>query len=211
MKTFLNQGLFYIVIQTIICLCVFSIFLSVFINFALFSKNTIVQKQKKSIVETGTMTLFFFVFYLILVSRLGVISVSQSFLKELLMVLGTIIIVTGCIINIKGRFNLGKNWANQINIYQEHTLVQTGMYRIVRHPLYSSTILMFYGACLAYRNAVSLIAVTAVFVPFMYYRARQEEILLEQKFPQYHEYKLCTGMLLPKILKRKERTRNERV
>lgn len=151
------------------------------------------------------MTLFFLLFYGIVLSKVGIIPVGIGFIKELLMIIGTVMIVAGCIINISGRFNLGRNWANQIKIYHEHTLIQTGMYKFVRHPLYASIILMFYGGCMVYRNILSIVAVSVVFVPFMAYRARQEEKMLLQRFPEYHNYKQNTGMFFPKILKRRER------
>lgn len=205
MKEFLSQGLFLVIIQTTICMCVFFLFLAIFIDFALYSRTEQVQKEKKSIVETGTMTLFFLVFYGILQSRVGVIPIQVRFIKELLMILGTVMIIVGCIVNINGRLNLGRNWANQIKIYKEHTLVQTGMYKVVRHPLYASIILMFYGACLVYRNIISFVAVSIVFIPFMCHRARQEENLLISRFPEYHEYRQSTGMFFPKIFKYRER------
>lgn len=205
MRDFLSQGLFSIIIQTVICFSVFLLFVAVLIDFTLYSTKEKVQKEKKSIVETGTMTLFFLGFYLILRSGAGVVPISSEPLKTFLILLGTAMIVAGCIANIFGRFDLGRNWANQIKIYDEHTLVETGLYGIVRHPLYASIILMFYGAGLVYRNIWSLLAVSAVFVPFMVYRASQEEQLLAQKFPQYEQYKQRVGMLFPKLFKRKER------
>jgi len=204
MKEFVNQGLFYMIIQIIICLCVFALFLSIFIDFALFSRSDKVQNEKKSIVETGTMTVFFIVFYFILRSGIGVIALKRGFFSNFIILTGATVILFGCLMNITGRFNLGKNWANQIKIFKEHTLVQSGMYRVVRHPLYASIILMFFGACIVYRNIVSFSAVTIIFIPFMYYRAKQEEILLVNKFPNYIEYRNKTGMFFPKIHKGKE-------
>ena len=194
------KELFDIIIQGIITLCVIALFFSIFLDFALYSSNDKVKKEKKSIVDTGTMTLFFFVFYLILKSKIGVIAISDVLLRKLIIIIGVLAIVVGCVINILGRFNLGSNWANHIKIYQDHALVQKGMYKIVRHPLYASIILMFYGACLVYRNVICLIVVSLIFVPFMYYRAKQEEIMLMRAFPEYEEYKQRTGMLFPKIL-----------
>lgn len=204
MEEVLNQQPFNLIIQVIIASSVLALFLSVFIDFMLFSQDNNVKKERKSIVETGTMTLFFITYYLILVSKVGTIGLTSQLAKQLMMVLGTVMILTGCAANIKGRFNLGKNWANQIKIYKEHTLVQTGMYSIVRHPLYSSIIFMFYGGCLVYRNIAAFSAVSVVFIPFMYYRAKQEETLLLQSFPKYEEYKKTTGMLFPMIRKRKD-------
>jgi protein-S-isoprenylcysteine O-methyltransferase Ste14 len=204
MEEVLNQRPFNLIIQVIIVTSVLALFLSVFIDFMLFSQDNNVKKERKSIVETGTMTLFFITYYLILVSKVGTIGLASQLAKQLMMVLGTVMILAGCAANIKGRFNLGKNWANQIKIYKEHTLVQTGMYSIVRHPLYSSIILMFYGGCLVYGNMAAFAAVSFVFVPFMYYRAKQEETLLLQSFPKYEEYKKKTGMLFPMLRKRKD-------
>jgi protein-S-isoprenylcysteine O-methyltransferase Ste14 len=202
MNAFLEQDWFYIAIESIISLSVFLLFVSIIIDFTLYSRDEDVQTEKKSIVETGSMTLFFLLFYLILLSGKWVWHISPGHTKEILTVLGTMMIVTGCFINIRGRFHLGKNWANQIKIYEGHDLVQTGMYRWVRHPLYASLILMFYGACLIFRSAAAVLAVTLVFVPFMYYRALQEENLLIQKFSQYEKYRRKTGMFLPRILKK---------
>lgn len=204
MHAILSQGLFYAVVQIIICFCVFGLFIAIFLDFALYSRHSGVEKEKKSVVETGTMTLFFFLFCIILRSRIGTIDVKPDLLKNLLIILGTAAIVTGCVINISGRFYLGRNWANHIKIYEEHTLIQVGIYKIVRHPLYASIMLMFYGASLVYRNVFSALAVSIVFIPFMYYRARQEEALLVRRFPEYEVYKRRTGMFFPRIFRERK-------
>lgn len=203
MLQFKIQDTFSFVIQLIICSSVLALFVSILIDFALYTRDHHVKKEKKSIVETSTMTLFFLVFYLILMTRKGVVPIYNNNLKNTIIIIGTVAIVSGCIMNIIGRFNLGSNWANHIKIYDEHTLVQKGMYKIVRHPLYSSIMLMFYGACLVYRNILCFLAVTFVFIPFMYYRAKQEETLLIQAFPEYNDYKIKTGMFFPKMIRRK--------
>lgn len=199
-----NQQLFSLVIQGIIVSCVVALFLSIFVDFVLFTRNDHVNKERKSIVETGTMTLFFIAYYFILASKVGTINLQSSGMKQFLAIWGTAMILVGCAANIKGRFNLGKNWANQIKIYEEHTLVQTGMYAMVRHPLYSSIILMLYGGCVVYRNSFAFMAVSLIFVPFMHHRAKQEETLLLQSFPEYEKYKKKTGMLFPRIRARKD-------
>lgn len=204
MRNFLEQGLFQIIMQTIIALSVFALFVSIFLDFTFFSRRRDVKKEKRSVVDTGTMTLFFFIFYLIIWSKAGNINVKSQYIKDTVIILGTAAITSGCVINIHGRLNLGRNWANHIKIYSGHTLIQTGMYKLVRHPLYASIILMFYGASLVYRNAISFAAVTLIFIPFMYYRAKQEEKLLLQNFSEYESYKNKTGMFIPKFITRKE-------
>ena len=203
MLQFKIPDMFSFIIQLIIATSVLALFVSILIDFTLYTRDEHIKKEKKSIVETGTMTLFLFAFYLILMTKIGIVPIYNNNLKHTIIIIGTLAIVSGCIMNIMGRFNLGSNWANHIKIYDEHTLVQKGMYKIVRHPLYASIMLMFYGATLVYRNILCFLAVTFIFIPFMYYRAKQEETLLIQTFSEYNDYKKRTGMFFPKIIKRK--------
>ena len=181
----------------IIGLAVITIFSAVLINFL--SASGEVKKQKKSIVETGTMTAFFILLYLVIKFRFGAIENNNIPLRAVLMFLGWIIIALGVYFNIDGRIQLGKNWANQIKIYKKHTLVSSGVYSVVRHPLYASLIWMFYAASFIYLNWIAFLMNTLVFIPFMYYRARQEEYLLTQRFKQYNAYKKRVGMFFPKV------------
>lgn len=191
--------IFEFTIQGLIILSVIILFLAILFDFMFYSKRKNVIKEKTSIVATGTMTLFFFGIYLIIVNKFGVISVLNFNVKTTLIVVGALCIILGCSINVLGRFHLGRNWANHIKIYEEHVLVTKGVYKFVRHPLYASIMLMFYGACLVYRNFLSFILVTFIFLPFMYYRAKQEEKLLLQNFKVYKNYQKNTGMFFPKI------------
>jgi len=106
-------------------------------------------------------------------------------------------------VNVRGRFNLGKNWSNQIKIYQDHYLVSSGVYHFVRHPLYGSIIWMFFGASLVYLNYLALLSNVLIFIPAMYFRAKQEEKMLMQEFPEYKEYQKRVGMFFPKFLNKK--------
>ncbi len=188
----------YIIANIIIIICLFALFTSILINFVE-AKNKNVKRQKKSIVETGTMTLFFLAFYSLIRFKIGEIALTNQTFQVVLIVLGLAMIIFGTFFNILGRFNLGKNWANQVKIYNNQNLITTGTYGIVRHPLYSSLMLMFYGACLIYPNYLAFLANTFIFIPFMYYRAKQEEKLLSKTFKEYEIYKKKVGMFLPKF------------
>lgn len=191
-------GIFEIVSLSIIILCVLAIFTSVLINF-IEAKKDKPKKEKKSIVETGTMFVFFIIFYLIIRLRIGALDISNLNIRMPLAILGLIIIIIGAYVNIKGRLSLGKNWANQIKIYKEHKLVINSVYGVVRHPLYASLIWMFYAASLIYFNYLAFLANTFIFIPFMYYRAKQEEAMLKVQFKNYCDYAREVGMFFPKL------------
>lgn len=175
-------SLFDLIMGLLISLSVLAVFVAIFIDFMKFG-NRKSKNSKHSFVATGTMFIFFFLYYIVIVSKLFAIP-TNWWVK----IIGTIMIITGAIINILGRRYLGQNWANHIKIYDNHTLITTGVYKICRHPLYSSIMLMLFGGSVVFGNWLTAILTAGVFIPMMNYRAKQEEQMLIQKFLEYKEY-----------------------
>lgn len=193
------EKIFYLAVEAAVLLSVFSVLVAILIDFAEFHKRDRVKKEKKSVVETGTMFLFFFGFYALVRSGTGRLLLPFSPLKAALMAGGALAVAAGSAVNIKGRLDLGSNWANQIKIYGDHTFVSGGVYRLVRHPLYASLVWMFLGASLIYLNYLAFLAAVLIFIPFMRYRALQEEELLLKEFGAYKAYREKVGMFFPKL------------
>lgn len=206
------------IFTAVITLSVIAVFTAIFVDFAKFDSKNNVKKSNRSIVATGSMIGFYVFYYIVLRFQFGAFhvwnpAVDGCVIKEMTVMehtaivlgsIGTSLIVSGAVINIVGRLQLGNNWANHIRIYNDHTLVINGVYKVVRHPLYSSIMLMLFGGSIAYRNLLSAALTAFVFVPFMYYRAKQEEALLQEEFAEYAEYRKTTGMFLPKLWKKGE-------
>jgi len=191
--------IFELLATIVIILCCLAVLISVLVDFVKFGDKNETKRNKKSIVATGSMLLFFICFYLVIRFNIGVITIENLSIRILIIIVGLLIIIIGTFVNIKGRIDLGKNWANHIKIYKNHTLVSTGVYRLVRHPLYASLIWAFYGASLVYLNFIALLLNTFIFIPFMYYRAKQEEELLDKEFFDYNKYKRRVAMFFPKL------------
>jgi protein-S-isoprenylcysteine O-methyltransferase Ste14 len=160
-----------------------------------------VARRRRSVVETGTMLLFLLAVWLLVRLRLGVVPVSSPFLRGALALVGVGPVVVGCVVNLAGRRHLGRNWANQVTVYRDQSMVTSGVFGYVRHPLYASLIWMFLGAALVYRNWAVLLATVFVFLPAMHYRAAQEEELLEQRFPRYAAYRRHVGRFFPRSVR----------
>jgi protein-S-isoprenylcysteine O-methyltransferase Ste14 len=79
------------------------------------------------------------------------------------------------------------------------SLVVTGAFRYVRHPLYLGCILVYFGLAAATASLISL--VLCIVIMFFYeFLATYEENLLEDLFGEsYRAYKQTTGKWLPKI------------
>jgi protein-S-isoprenylcysteine O-methyltransferase Ste14 len=181
----------------LISLCICAVIVAVLLDFLSYGPQKKTRKERRSVVATGTMSAFFVIVYLLIRFRVWTVSVPTGVRTGMLLV-GTAIVVAGATVNILGRIALGKNWANHIKIYTHQTLVTTGPYRYVRHPLYASLIWMGFGTGIAYANAAAFLAVLCIFLPFMHYRAKQEEELLRKEFPAYEKYRRTTGTLFPR-------------
>ena len=55
------------------------------------------------------------------------------------------------------------------------------------------------------QNYLVFILNTIIFIPFMYYRAKQEEKELVKEFKEYKDYSKKTGMFFPKITFKREK------
>jgi protein-S-isoprenylcysteine O-methyltransferase Ste14 len=172
--------------------------MAVLINFIQTRQTKEIKETKRSPVATGIMLMFLVFFYLLIINRILVLKSLTRFYNPL-STIGYVLLLLGTIVNILGRINLNKNWSNQVVVYKDHKLVQNGIYKLIRHPLYGSLMWMFYGASLIYLNLAAFLANTLIFVPMMYYRAKQEEVALQKQFPEYTKYKKKTGMFFPKI------------
>jgi len=193
------EGVVSLAASLVISLCVTVVFAAVLVNFIACHRADGVKQERKSVVATGTMTMFFLFFYGLIRFQVGDVSVGNVSVRMAMAGIGLAIIVFGCFVNVAGRLRLGRNWANQATIYEQQGLVMTGVYGWVRHPLYASIIWMFYGASLVYANLAAFWANTLVFLPFMVYRARLEEALLAKEFKEYGEYKCRVGMFFWKL------------
>jgi protein-S-isoprenylcysteine O-methyltransferase Ste14 len=75
-------------------------------------------------------------------------------------------------------------------------LVETGVYKYLRHPIYSGIIFCVVGLFLRQPTVWMAIAVAMVII-FLFFKARLEEKLLLSVYPGYATYRSRTWGLLP--------------
>jgi protein-S-isoprenylcysteine O-methyltransferase Ste14 len=188
---------FDLVVTFAAALCVGSALAAVAVNHVLNRPGADVRRRIRSPVATLSMLGFMAAMTAVVWLRLGVLPLAELPRRGMLL-LGLTIMLIGAALNVVGRLNLGRNWADQVTEYADQSLVQHGAYAVVRHPLYTSIVWMFVGASLISRNMVLLGCTFFVFIPAMVFRARQEEQLLEKRFPEYDDYRRRVGMLFPR-------------
>jgi len=87
-----------------------------------------------------------------------------------------------------------------VSVYQGHRLVQTGIYSLVRHPIYLGNILGFLAIPLIFSSGGGLAIMLLTTVPATIYRINlEEEFLLRHFGEEYKEYMKNTKRLIPGI------------
>ena len=75
-----------------------------------------------------------------------------------------------------------------IEVQEDQTVVDTGLYGVVRHPMYTATVLLFLSMPLVLNSLISFIIMLA-YIPIIVKRIKNEEEVLEQELKGYKEYK----------------------
>jgi protein-S-isoprenylcysteine O-methyltransferase Ste14 len=78
------------------------------------------------------------------------------------------------------------------------SLLRNGLYKFMRHPIYTGIILLFSGYSV-YQNSFYKLLVSVVLVILFYLKSNYEEQRLQEKFPDYKRYKSKTGRFFPWI------------
>ena len=75
-----------------------------------------------------------------------------------------------------------------IEVQENQKVIDTGLYGIVRHPMYSATTLLFLSMPLVLASPISF-AIMLLYIPLIAKRIRNEEKVLEEGLEGYKEYK----------------------
>ena len=181
------------------CLCALAVLFSVAWSFLNFHQRRRVVRAQRSVVDTGTMLLFFAGFSWLIGRQVGMLASATAAVELAALLLGLPLVLLGTAVNVLARHQLGPTWANQIAIYEGHEMLTRGFFGLVRHPLYASLIWMFIGVAVACLNWAALLATVTVFIPAMHLRAGQEERLLSEAFPGYATYRQRVGEFFPRL------------
>jgi len=124
-------------------------------------------------------------------SPLFIPNLATEVLGWLLMAIGTIPIVWGLLM-------LG--WRS-FRPTKQDTLVSKGLYKYIRHPIYSGVLLDFIGGILI-RPTIPAVLACALGWGYVFIQARLEELDLVRRIPAYRQYTQQTPRFFPRLWKR---------
>ena len=119
-------------------------------------------------------------------------------LARILRIVGLFLMVGGGGLLLAGLLQLGSSLSPLPSPRQHARLVQSGPYRLVRHPMYAGGIVLAYGWALVVHGWLTLVYAT-VLVVFLNIKSTREERWLMQRFPDYVDYQRRVRKLIPFI------------
>lgn len=117
-----------------------------------------------------------------------------------LSIIGAIILGIGLWLFWRSHTDLGRNWSVTLEIREGHTLISSGVYNRIRHPMYTSIFLIFAAQVFLINNWIAGFAGLVSFTIMYVIRVPMEEIMMQERFgDDYNAYCEKTGRLLPKL------------
>lgn len=113
---------------------------------------------------------------------------------------GTTLYFIGLVTAVLGRVQLGKNWVDleDYQVLTKQSVTTTGIYRYIRHPIYTGDIFLLIGLELALNSW--LVLGVPVIIPIVVRQVLLEEAILAKAFPHYRDYVLSTRRFIPFVV-----------
>jgi protein-S-isoprenylcysteine O-methyltransferase Ste14 len=127
--------------------------------------------------------------------RIGIIEVPL-----IIHIIGIAFMLLGLSIRMVSMRQLGKYYSTLLFTNKDHQLITTGMYKYIRHPIYSGDIVFYLGYGFALSNYIVFMLIMVAFISAYLIRIKQEEKMMMEGFGDvYREYCNTTKKLIPFI------------
>jgi protein-S-isoprenylcysteine O-methyltransferase Ste14 len=114
--------------------------------------------------------------------------------------LGTAVFAVSLWLFYRVHQELGRNWSDSLEVREQHKLVTDGLYRYVRHPMYTAFFMWALAQALLLPNWIAGPAGLVGFgILFLLRVGREEAMMLESFGEEYRAYMARTARLIPHI------------
>ena len=114
--------------------------------------------------------------------------------------IGIAVMILGLALRAWSMQVLGSSYSRTLKVTGSQSLVVRGPYRIIRHPGYLGSILIWVGAGVAVTNWIAIVSLSLMMIGVYVYRIQTEERMLVTAFGTvYSQYQKRSWRLLPPL------------
>jgi protein-S-isoprenylcysteine O-methyltransferase Ste14 len=170
-------------------------FFEVFMNFRQKKKNQGAKVSDKNSLWLlyGLITAGYFLSFTIGITKIGRIQPWNTYFA-----VGMGLFAAGLMIRLLSIAALKRYFTYSVATVQEHKIVDTGMYKHIRHPGYLGQLIIFLGISMSISNWLSILAMMIpVAIGYGYRIAVEEKFMAQQFGGEYLDYQRRTKKLIP--------------
>ena len=121
-------------------------------------------------------------------------------LPEFIRSAGIILFILACWLLGRSHADLKKYFSPSLEIKDNHILMKEGVYKYIRHPIYTAHLLWALGQLLLIPNWIAGPSFILLTIPLYFYRVpKEEDMMIKQFSEEYRRYMKKTGMIFPKF------------
>ena len=165
------------------------------------SRGVKVVTSRRGALENVLLTLAWVAFFVPLVwVAAPVFAFADYPLRPVPLSAGIVCLAVGLWLFAKSHADLGTNWSLTLEVREKHQLVTHGIYRALRHPMYSALLLYSLGQALVVPNwIVGPSYAVAMSLLIALRLGPEERMMLEEFGKDYEAYMVRTKRLVPRI------------
>jgi protein-S-isoprenylcysteine O-methyltransferase len=164
---------------------------------AVFGKRTIQRQRASSRILQLILLLFAYVLVVDSGRDWGWLNLRVVPAGSTATAVGYALLLAGMLFAGWARLFLGGNWSSNVALKQGHTLVQSGPYRIVRHPIYTGLLVALLGTAIALGELRCFLGVLLAAIAWKIKSMSEETLMVQQFGDQYARYREQVKGLVP--------------
>jgi protein-S-isoprenylcysteine O-methyltransferase len=114
--------------------------------------------------------------------------------------LGMLLMVIGLTVRIHSILTLKQFFTYSVTKVENQKIIETGLYKFIRHPGYLGQLIIFFGISTSISNLLSIfVMMVLVSVGYLYRIRLEERFMVEELGEDYLNYQARTKRIIPKI------------
>lgn len=131
---------------------------------------------------------------------IGATKIGRIYYWNTFFAIGMVLIVLGLMIRIQSILTLKQYFTYSVAKVENHKIIETGLYKFIRHPGYLGQLIIFIGISISISNWLSiLLMMIPIAIGYIYRIKVEESFMVEQMGKNYLNYQKRTKRLIPMI------------